>query len=831
MSEELRLELERLRKRVSDIEAECGVAPAQQGSSGVQPGSSWRQLLELQSEGSLDGFLLVDNERIVSYNRHLAELWGLPDGTLVAPTVQAAAEQAAKVVADPERFLANLGRALSQPDLVVETELKDGRILERRGAVLKDDQGNPAANLFLFRDITAEKQASLELQAFVRRQAAMARLGGLALRDASPDDLMDEMVILVAEALDVPICELLEVDGECGELLLRAAAGLPPEVVGRARASRGRESQAGFTLLSNQPVVVESLEAETRFRPGPLLVAAGAVSGITVAIPGKERPFGVLGAHQRKPRRFARDEIGFLESVAGLLAVWIERRRSNTALRSSEASFRALIEKSPDLVGVYRDGRYIYANPALAKALGYASAAEIAGRTVEEFVHVDDRSRLRQLIYTDWNGGPIEVRLVRRDGGLAQVEWVGLPIDFEGQPARLGLGRDLTERRQMQVRLLLADRLASVGTLAAGVAHELNNPLAYIIANLSFLDKELQSLDHRPEGAGSGDAASPAEMRQAVQEASEGAMRMRLIVQDLRTFSRDDDASRELFDVRRVLESSVNLAWNEIRHRARLIRDLQAVPPIMGNESRIGQVFLNLLINAAQAIPEGAAGENEIRVATRLHTDGRVAIEVSDSGGGISPDAMSRIFDPFFTTKPVGIGTGLGLWICHNIVHAHRGEIDVDSRLGEGSLFRVLLPAAWSEVSDGAREDGPEPRRGRVLVVDDEPLVGSVIRRGLAADHEVTVVSSAAAALDLLRSGAGFDALVCDLQMPDMSGPELRQQLHALQPDLARRVVFTAGLQICSAARSGPGEPVVCLDKPLDGEQLRQEVRRLVEQG
>ena len=230
---------------------------------------------------------------------------------------------------------------------------------------------------------------------------------------------------------------------------------------------------------------------------------------------------------------------------------------------------------------------------------------------------------------------------------------------------------------------MLADRMASVGTLAAGVAHEINNPLAFILANVEFALAELR---------GRGGRAT--EVLRALGEARDGGLRVREIVRDLKAFSRAGRGGQRAVDLRRVLQSALGLAQNEIRHRARLEVDVGDIPPVMGSEHRLGQVFLNLLINAAQAIPEGRAAENVVRAITATAPDGRALVEISDTGTGIPPDVLPRIFDPFFTTKPVGVGTGLGLSICHGIVSGLGGEIHVESTLGRGTTFRVLLAAA-----------------------------------------------------------------------------------------------------------------------------------------
>ncbi|MBN1209119.1 MAG: PAS domain-containing protein [Myxococcaceae bacterium] len=258
------------------------------------------------------------------------------------------------------------------------------------------------------------------------------------------------------------------------------------------------------------------------------------------------------------------------------------------------------------------------------------------------------------------------------------------------------LVRDITQQKMMEQRLIQADRLAALGTLAAGVAHEVNNPLSSVSVNLHFVAESLAGVRRALSGAeGPPDRAylgsQLADCAQALLEAREGTSRIRHVVGDLRTFARGQSSEEGIADVKRALESSLNMVLPELRNRAHLNRHLDDVPPVRGNESRLGQVFLNLLINAAQAIREGAPERNQVDV--HLREEGAwVVAEVQDTGHGIPADLMKLIFDPFFSTKPVGIGTGLGLSICHGIITGMGGEISVESTVGRGTCFRVKLP-------------------------------------------------------------------------------------------------------------------------------------------
>ncbi len=522
---------------------------------------------------------------------------------------------------------------------------------------------------------------------------------------------------------------------------------------------------------------------------------------------------------------------------AGVLRDVSVRRKAEEALRRSEASFRALIENSPDGLGIHRDLRLVYVNPALRDMLGYATAEDLLGRLVLDIVDPEDRDvvgeRTRHVVIAGGATKARECRLLKLNGSPLWVELVAVSVIYDSAPAVVYMARDVSERKAIQARMSQADRIMSVGTLAAGVAHEINNPLTYVITNLGFIARELGEIQDGLR-ARSSDAADAAvverltDVRQALAEVRDGTDRVRVIVRDLRTFSRSDDERRGRVDVRTVMETGVNIAWNHIRQCARLVKDYQDVPPVEANEARLSQVFLNLLLNAAQAIPEGYAARNEIRVVTRLWPDGRVCVEVRDTGVGIAPEHRARVFDPFFTTKPVGLGTGLGLAVCSGIVAALSGEMEVESEVGRGTTFRVLLPAAVPDTGSKAVAMVPEPvaRRGRILVVDDEPTIGVAIGRALGADHEVAFSSSARDALRRLISGEDYEIILCDLMMPEMTGMDLHATIERMLPAVAGRLVFLTGGAFTPRARAFLDQvPNARLDKPFEEEEIRLFVR------
>jgi len=295
-------------------------------------------------------------------------------------------------------------------------------------------------------------------------------------------------------------------------------------------------------------------------------------------------------------------------------------------------------------------------------------------------------------------------------------------------------------------------------------------------------------------------------------------------------FSRADTDRRTTLDLHRVLELAIGMTGNEIRHRARLVRNYGAPPPVDGNEARLGHVFINLLVNAAQAIPDGHADRNEITITTRSDDAGWAVVEVRDTGAGIAPAVQGRIFDPFFTTKPVGQGTGLGLSICLGIVRSLGGEISATSQVDRGSVFSVSLPPAPTAAAPPVRPAAPPAHvrpRGRLLIVDDEVMFSASLRRMFSSEHDVTVVNSGREALDRLTGGERFGVILCDLMMPEVTGVDLHAELQRIVPDQADRMIFLTGGAFSRSSQEFL-ESITnrWFEKPCDLQELRAAVRR-----
>jgi PAS domain S-box-containing protein len=514
-----------------------------------------------------------------------------------------------------------------------------------------------------------------------------------------------------------------------------------------------------------------------------------------------------------------------------------ERRRADRARQQAEESFRLIIESSPDLIVVHREGRIVYANPKTVERLGVGDGAVIVGELLSRIVSAD-KVRTPRAVSTTESGrpAPVEQRWLRQDGTAISVEVVQDDVVFEGTLATVVIARDLSERNQIAAAMIEMDRMAAIGILAAGVGHEINNPLAYVLANLEFVTSELDAIiAELPDEAKVRLAARIADLNQALADTNHGAHRVRAIVQDLRTFARGEDAVASLVDVRQILDSSVRMAAVQIRQRGEVDRKYEDdLPSVLANESRIGQLFLNLVVNAAQALPDGAPGDNRIEIVAK--TDGQfVCVEIADTGSGIPADVLPRIFEPFFTTKPTGQGTGLGLSICRRIVIDLGGDIGVTSELGKGSRFTVHLPSASSvgrTATPVQAQRGKSVRRARILCVDDEAAIGQAIKRVLVAEHDVELVANAAEALARVEAGQRFDLILCDLMMPAMSGMDLHRELVRGAPDVAARVVFLTGGAFTQRARDfleGVRNPR--LEKPIGIDALRNAIAEMVQRG
>ena len=480
---------------------------------------------------------------------------------------------------------------------------------------------------------------------------------------------------------------------------------------------------------------------------------------------------------------------------------------SRERLRRSEANLRALWDASPDGIAVVQEDVVVFCNQRLAELLACAKADALGTRLVDLFVD-DEIANLAEL--SSSRAG----RLIA-GGAERPVACQRVPIDYEGQPAELWSLRDLSERKRLEANLSRAERLASIGMLISGVAHEINNPLAFVLTNLELLATTLRERGDDPELVG------------AAEDAHDGAQRLGAIVADLKAFQRSDDRISSL-EPNALVVQTLRLAEPKVLHRAALRRDLGLVPSVAAPEGRLAQVLLNLVLNAVQAMPaERAPAQNRVDVRTYA-TATHVCFAVADNGVGIPEDKRKHIFDPFYTTRRSSGGTGLGLAICDGIVQQLGGYIEVTSELGRGSTFTVHLPI------EGTPSDAP-PRSSSstespaalldILIVDDELAVGRALRRALSDFGQIHLVGSGNEAIAHLEDHpeTTYDVILSDLVMPDGSGYELLDWLQAERPSWVSRLIFMSGMP---HPEQGDVSAIPRVSKPFDIPALRALVTR-----
>jgi PAS domain S-box-containing protein len=543
----------------------------------------------------------------------------------------------------------------------------------------------------------------------------------------------------------------------------------------------------------------------------------------------------------------AREVRILLEGAAGVFLQAIVLDEVQSELAASQRKYQQLVDTIGEVFfEVDADGNWSFLSKYWEQMTGTDPASSVGEPMLDSFDDYEDTD-LEAVIHGDIEAPErleFEVRLVEDH---QEPRWVRLVVKsvyaddrtFEGVRGAI---RDVSRSRESVADLQQVDRLVNFGTLAAGIGHELNNPLAFVLGNLDFAAGTLSTIERKleasarnhPDDADLEDTLSLVdEVSEATRDMKDGARRLREIVSDLRVFTRvDANEDNEPIDLREPVESAVSIGFSEIRHRATLIREFAGqIPAVEVNRGRISQVFLNLLVNAAQAFSENSGDDN--RIWLRLYHDKDwVIAEVEDNGPGMSEEVRSRIFEAFYTTKDPADGTGLGLSICKSLVESADGHIEVESEPGEGALFRVRLPAAHDQTPQtadlSASPSGGLPRL-RVLVVDDEPAVSRTIQRMLGSKHELATVSDARIALEALRAGNEYDVILCDIVMPRMSGEEFFEVVTDEFDELVERIIFMTGgasMDIVSRMREKSRQPI--LEKPFTRRELRDACAALI---
>jgi two-component system, NtrC family, sensor kinase len=525
---------------------------------------------------------------------------------------------------------------------------------------------------------------------------------------------------------------------------------------------------------------------------------------------------GAVTIASARVHTFSPLELERVEAMADLLSVALANAELFETLRQAEWRFRTLFRAAPDavLTVLQTTGRVREANDAVREVFGL-DPHQVVGRTLLELIAAGDRDTLEEALAKAFHGVParVEVQVVVPDGGTRVVALAASRLPEADPPSALLVGRDMTHEREMRLRLMESDRLAAVGELVAGVAHEVNNPLSSISAFAQLLLR---------------DPSLTQAQRESMEVIRAETMRASQVVKDLLAFARRSEPQRAPLDLNGVVNRTLKMRQYQFSEAAvRAVPELaEHLPSVMGDARQLQQVCLNLLTNAVQAM--GPRGGGLLLVRTYA-AEGSVRLEVKDTGPGISPKARAHIFEPFFTTKKEGEGTGLGLSVSYGIVSAHGGTIEVADTGSHGTTFRVSLPAGSAEAGaqEATRDPGPltlrSPLAGiKLLFVDDEPALRSGMQAfGELRGFTVLTASDGLAALETART-TGVDAVVCDLRMPGMDGFAFHEQLRRERPGLAERTVFITGDVVTTTTSRGSIARQPVLTKPFAFDRIEE---------
>ncbi|MGE0822404.1 MAG: PAS domain S-box protein [Candidatus Binatia bacterium] len=644
--------------------------------------------------------------RITSWNKGAQRLFGYAAQEMLGKRISALYAEDQQIFLREQVVAPLREKGAHEVEVQMHRKSKENFYAHVLLSLLRDPTGVPTGMIGYSMDITARKQAEHELQARLRQQAAVATLGQQALSGAGLTDLMDTAMRIVAQTLEVEYAKILELLPEQNTLLLRAGVGWKAGAVGHTIVSAGSDSQAGYTLLTREPVITEDLRTETRFSGPPLLHEYGVISGLSVIIAGEDIPFGVLGAHTGTQRTFSRDDIHFLQAVANVIAETIRQQRTEETLRENEERLRGAFDYAP--IGkalVDFDGRPLRVNRALCQILGYTEQ-ELLATTLSALTHPQDtnasQDNFHQLLTNAVPSFQSEKRYIHKsEREVWTLESVSLVRDAQDNPlywitqiqdiserkaAELQVAKitqELVERNQelwrLQREMSRVESLAALGQVTGKIAHELGTPLNSVLGYARLLAEEPLSES----------------VRSGLQTIETQAQRMVDIIQHYLSRTRDAARRHQQIAVDALVQDTLillkpMLQQHEVQVRTALATSL---PFLQGDEASLQRVLINLLNNAIDALEDGGNITITARTSSPPETArSGVLIEVTDTGSGIPPEVLPHLFDLFVTTKASGKGTGLGLAICQEIIRGHGGNIAVTSQVGQGTSVRIFLP-------------------------------------------------------------------------------------------------------------------------------------------
>jgi len=752
-------------------------------------------ILTTQQEASLDGILVVDeNGEIISFNRRFVEVWDIPSAIAESKSDEQVLQSLKKKLVNPGEFVGKLEQLHQDRTEISQDEiaLKDGRTFDRYSAPMLGESGKYYGRVWYFRDITERKQAEAELQLSAQKLSLHIQQTPLAVIEF---DLEGRVRQWNPAAVAMFGFSREEAIGQYWSFIVPAAIHKQQEGVWKAIVG-----QCGGKRSTNENITKDGRKINCEWFNTPLVGPAGRTIG-----------------------------------VASLIQDITESKKAEVALRASQERLRQIFEASPNVTSVFRmegpDLRRTWVSPNLERLFGYTVEEALQPHWWSAHVHPEDVTRVitnssrilarEHIIH--------EYRFLRRDGSVVWIhDEVHLLRDATGQPHEVvGAWTDITERKELETHLLRTQRLESVGRLASGIAHDLNN----ILAPMLMVPPLLREVVKDPE------------LRNMLDLVETNAQRGSNIIKQLLTFGRGMEGERVPLQLR-ALVSEMSGIIRETFHK-NIISRREAPPDIWlvnGDATQLHQVLMNLCVNARDAMPEGGTltlklenqdfDESFARMTPGARPGRYVCLSVTDTGEGIAPEHLDKIFDPFFTTKELGKGTGLGLSTVLGIVQSHDGFIQVHSQPGRGTEFKAYLPASEAaEAQPACDPNQPLPQGGGelVLVVDDESSVRQVTRK-LLERNGYRVIEAAEGAEGITQYVANqkdVQVVLTDLAMPIMDGPAFIRVLRRLNPHV--RVIAMTGYQ---SKLSLPADLGVLgdahLSKPFTGPVLLQTLQRVL---
>jgi signal transduction histidine kinase len=778
-----------------------------------------------------EGFALLDSdERLVTWNRRYAEIYApiagmLREGVRFETLVRGLASSSVSRV-PPERLEAHVADRLDR--IRLQREPTDVQRADGSWVRLIDRKMSDGGTVMIRVGITDLKRREAALAALNAAAARLLRRGGW---QPAVEGLLGELGPVMGVSR-VKLGRNTLGDGRFvqDEMFEWTAPGVRT-LAGSAPATDRPFATDAFAdwrerLMRGEMIVcdIDRLDADKR----GLLAGLGLRSILRIPVMAGETWWGTVGFDQcDDERHWTPTEIDTLGAVASFVGLAIERGLGEAALRDSEERFRVVAESHPVPVVVVEiaSGLIRYASPPIHDLLRVPPGSIVGTRAVELWVDPDDRRDFLRRLAPSGRIDSVEYRLHRHDRTTFQCAISARRIVYEGVACTVGALVDLTEQQRIEGEMTRqrealhqSEKMAALGSLLAGVSHELNNPLAIVVGQASLLE------------AG---AADPRTVERA-QRIAAAADRCARIVRTFLAMARRKAPERAPLAIGAAIDGTLELLGYLLRSAGiEVVRDIASdLPAVMGDVDQLSQVLSNLLVNAQQALSDQPA-PRLLRVSARPSVDRRtVRIEIADNGAGVPEELRTRIFEPFFTTKPIGLGTGVGLSVCRGIVEGHEGTIAVAVAPEGGALFTVELPAGGAGLARAIEEaEMPAPARmqaRRILVVDDEPGIAATLAEILETEGAVVDVAHDGTEALTLLGRASYDAIFSDLRMPGMDGPALYREIVRRHPQLAARVAFVTGDTLGSGLSgdlAATGAPLV--DKPFQPREIRALAARL----